>query len=73
MFRIREMRERRGLSQTDLASALEVERSTVTKWESADAYPRADKIPAICKILVCTPNDLFGIGKEAHHAEAAEG
>ena len=59
MDSIRILREKKGISQLQLATATNVDRSTVAKWEGAGVFPRADKIPAICKALSCTPNDLF--------------
>lgn len=59
MEAIRMLREKKGISQAQLAAVLGVDRSAVAKWESSDAAPRADKVPAICKALDCTPNDLF--------------
>lgn len=59
MERIRVLRERKGLSQAQLAAVTNVDRSAVAKWESAGVFPRADKIPVICEALDCTPNDLF--------------
>lgn len=59
MDSIRILREKKGISQAQLAAAANVDRSAVAKWESAGVFPRADKIPAICNALDCTPNDLF--------------
>lgn len=71
MEKIRYIRERMGLSQADLAAAVGVERSTVTKWESTGTFPRAEKIVDLCKVLSCTPNDLFD--EEVTNFAAAEG
>ena len=59
MEEIKRIREAKGISQATLAAELGVDRSAVAKWESAEAAPRADKIPAICRALDCKPNDLF--------------
>ena len=42
--RIYTMRAARGLSQTDLADALEVSRQSVSKWETGASAPELDKL-----------------------------
>ena len=54
-----ELRKRAGLTQLNLAEHLNVDRSTVDKWESGEVMPTADKLPRIAKILGCTIDDLF--------------
>ena len=56
---IRKMRLARGLTQAKLAEALDVDTSTVTKWETGEAKPRADKRPLLAKILGCSIDELF--------------
>ena len=56
---IRKMRLARGLTQAKLAEALVVDTSTVTKWETGEAKPRADKLPLLAKILGCSIDELF--------------
>lgn len=56
---IRKMRLARGLTQAKLAEALDVDTSTVTKWETGEAKPRADKLPLLAKILGCSIDELF--------------
>lgn len=60
MVRVKEFREKHGLKQEDLAALIEVDRSTVAKWELPDAYPRADKLPQLADALHCTIDALFG-------------
>lgn len=43
------LRKQHGLTQEDLAEALNVSRQTVSKWEQDTCYPETDKIVAICK------------------------
>lgn len=59
MERIRELRKLRGLSQEELARIVGVERSTVSKWETGEAKPRADLFVKLAKTLHCKVDDLF--------------
>ena len=55
----RGLRERAGMTQEELAQALKVDRSTVTKWETGDALPRTKDLPDVARVLKCTVNDLL--------------
>lgn len=59
-MKIKELRLSRGLTQDDLAKALNVARTTVAMWESEEVNPTADKLPAIAKYLNCTIDELYG-------------
>lgn len=48
------------LSQTALGKNLNVTQQTIAKWEIGEAYPSADKLPAIADALHCTIDELFG-------------
>jgi transcriptional regulator with XRE-family HTH domain len=39
-----------GYSQKEAAEKLDVSNKTLCNWESGKAYPRADKIVAICNL-----------------------
>lgn len=58
-FRIRELREARGVSQSGLARRLSVTKMAVSRWESGAAMPTADKLPIIAALLECEVNDLY--------------
>ena len=58
-FRIRELREARGVSQYGLARRLGVTKMAVSRWESGAAMPTADKLPTIAALLECEVNDLY--------------
>jgi transcriptional regulator with XRE-family HTH domain len=47
--RIRRARRRVGLSQAGLAAAIDVRRSAVSNWESADVLPSMQNLLAIAK------------------------
>ena len=52
-------RNKAGLTQVEAASKLGTDRSTIAKWETGAACPRAELIPAIAKLYGCTIDDLF--------------
>lgn len=57
---IRKLRERANLTQGQLAATLQVDKTTISKWETGGATPRADKLPEIARALKCSIDDLFG-------------
>lgn len=59
MNNIQNLRVRKKLTQEQLATILKIDRSTIAKWETGEAMPRADKLPEIAKALDCTIDDLF--------------
>lgn len=60
MKALKAIRELRGLSQEELARMVNVERSSVAKWESTDGYPRGDTLMALADVLECTIDALCG-------------
>ncbi len=61
IVRIKERREHAGMTQVQFAERVGVAQSTVAMWETADGYPRADKLPEIAKALSCTIDDLYAL------------
>lgn len=59
MKKIKSLREKLNITQKDLALSLGVDTSTVTKWETGQAMPRADKLPELARILGCDVSELF--------------
>ncbi|WP_196595410.1 helix-turn-helix transcriptional regulator [Pectinatus frisingensis] len=59
MQKLKILREKRKLSQKELATQLSVDRTTVTKWETTDAYPHALFLPKVAKVLQCKIDNLF--------------
>lgn len=41
----------RGITQAQLAKALNVNKKTVSSWEQGKTHPKLDKIEAICEVL----------------------
>ena len=65
------LRNAAKLTQDGLAEKLGVDRSTVAKWETGDALPRAGMLPNIASILKCSVDDLLcPISEETAQATA---
>ncbi len=59
--RIRELRAKNNLTQTQLARALYVTRSSVNAWEMAVSIPSTEKIIELCQVLHTTADYLLGV------------
>nr|QGT51274.1 hypothetical protein Firmicute1046_3500 [uncultured Firmicutes bacterium] len=55
-------RKKQHFTQCELAHRIGVSQANISQWEKGEALPRADKLPALAKILNCTIEDLFGEG-----------
>lgn len=58
-LRITELREAKGMTQTDLARLLGVNRSSIALWESGRRRPMLSRLPALASALGVEPGDLF--------------
>jgi transcriptional regulator with XRE-family HTH domain len=58
--KLRELRERRGLSQSELAKSLKVTRNAISNWEAGANHPSAQHIRQIAKILGVQTDVLEG-------------
>ena len=58
-MRVRELLEARGITRVQLADAMGVSTMAVHKWVSGQAYPSADKLPQLARLLNCTIDELF--------------
>ena len=56
---IKECRRSKKLTQSDLANALGVERTTVSMWENNCSRPSIDTLKQIAKILNCSLDELI--------------
>lgn len=60
-FRIRELRQRNGLTQGQLAGKLGLKSpSTITMWELGSRNPPSTMLPNLAAALHCTIDELFG-------------
>jgi transcriptional regulator with XRE-family HTH domain len=59
MGNLKELRLKRGLTQQQVADALNVTRPTVVYWEQGKAHPHAKHIKSLARILKCKAVDLL--------------
>lgn len=59
MINIKKLREKRGITQVELAQKLDVQQSAIAAWETGKSMPRADKFVKIAEILGCTVDALL--------------
>ena len=57
--KLQELRKHKGLTQEELAEALFVSRTAVSKWESGRGYPNIDSLKAIAKFFGITVDELL--------------
>ena len=53
------LREKRNLSQEDLARKLQISRQSISKWEQGISYPSILYLVPLIKILDCTLEELL--------------
>ena len=57
--KLQELRKGRGLTQEELAAALYVSRTAISKWESGRGYPSIDSLKAIATYFAVSVDDLL--------------
>lgn len=60
--KLQELRKSRGLTQEELAQALFVSRTAVSKWESGRGYPNIESLKAISRYFSVSLDDLLSSG-----------
>lgn len=57
--KLQELRNQKGLTQEELAQALYVSRTAISKWESGRGYPNIDSLKAISKYFSVSLDELL--------------
>ena len=57
--KLQDLRKQKGLTQEELAAALFVSRTAVSKWESGRGYPNIDSLKAIAKFFGVSVDQLL--------------
>ena len=68
--KLQQLRKRRGLTQEELAGALFVSRTAVSKWESGRGYPGIDSLRAIAEFFSVSIDELLSGGELMAVAES---
>ena len=56
---LKTLREKKNLSQEDLARKLQISRQSISKWEQGISYPSILYLIPLAKILDCTLEELL--------------
>lgn len=67
--KLQALRKQKGLTQEELAAALYVSRTAVSKWESGRGYPSIDSLKAIAAYFSVTVDELLSAGQALSIAE----
>lgn len=67
--KLQELRKNKGLTQEELAEALYVSRTAVSKWESGRGYPNIESLKDISKFFSVSIDDLLSSEKLLSIAE----
>ncbi len=57
--KLQQLRKQKGLTQEELAAALFVSRTAVSKWESGRGYPNIDSLKALAAFFAVTVDELL--------------
>lgn len=57
--KLQELRRSKNLTQEELAEALYVSRTAISKWESGRGYPSIDSLKAISKFFSVSIDELL--------------
>lgn len=70
--KLKEERERQGLSQKDVADSLHVARQSVSKWETDQSYPDVENLMALGQLYHVSLDELLGIEREEVTSESVQ-
>lgn len=62
--RIKELRQKNDLTQSEMARRLYVTRSSVNAWEMSISIPSTEKITELCQLLHTTADYLLGLSEQ---------
>ena len=67
--KLQKLRKQKGLTQEELAEALFVSRTAVSKWESGRGYPNIESLKAMAKFFSVTVDELLSTDEVLDLAE----
>ena len=69
---IAELREAKNMTQKELADAMGVEQSSVSRWESSERKPGKKTLIKMANVLGCAPEDIELASRAATRKTAGE-
>lgn len=66
--RIRDMRYKSQLSQSELGKKLNVDARTISSWETDRTEPKMFQIQQLCKIFGCEEYELTGVSQSVENS-----
>ena len=60
-----------NLTQAQVAAILQIDRTTVTKWETGESAPRASMLPRLAALYKCSVGELYIAPKAGKAAPTA--
>ena len=70
--KLQELRKQKGLTQEELAAALYVSRTAISKWESGRGYPSIDSLKLIARFFSVTVDELLSSNEILTIAEKSQ-
>lgn len=61
LTKLKERRQALRLTQSELASKLNMTRRSVIRWEKGQAMPSTKKLRKLAELMGCSPEDFFKI------------
>jgi len=68
LYGLASRRKAAGMTQQQLADALDVERARLAMWEIGKSWPPARLLPALADLLLCSIDELYMKEEETHAA-----
>ena len=68
--RLRELRARQGLTQEQVAQALQVHESAVSRWENGSRFPTGEDLLGLSQLFRVSIDTLFGKSEQCAPAGA---
>ena len=70
---IKSKRQKRNMSQAELAALLKITPQAVSRWEMGISYPDIAMVPKISEVLWVTADELLGIKPQNENQKPADG
>lgn len=58
-MKIKEIRIKKGITQSELAEKLRITQGAVSQWEQGLSTPKADKLIEVATVLGCSVDELL--------------